>query len=49
MDPGVGSPEGESALERIVCVTGISSGAGLFPLTALGEKDGEGKDGASED
>ena len=40
----MGSADGESELESIVCVRGISSGAGLLPLTAMGDVAGVGSD-----
>ena len=40
-----GNAEGEIEFERMVCVRGISSGAGLLPpLTAMGDVEGVGRD-----
>lgn len=39
VDPGVGNPGGDVALDRIVWVMGISSGAGFKP--AVGDDEGE--------
>ena len=48
IDPGVGKPDGVNELDRMVCVSGMSRGAGLLPLPKRGEDDGEADAGEAD-
>ena len=41
VDPGVGTPDGDTEVERMVCVRGMSRGAGLLPLPCVVDDSGD--------